>query len=52
MITAIHLQLVAIMIGLITAYMVHSNGMEQVNTLATGHTKMLGMLQEIEKKMP
>ena len=51
MITGIHLQLVAIMIGLITAYMVHSNGMEQVNTLATGHAKMLGKLEEIEKKI-
>ena len=51
MITGIHLQLVAIMIGLITAYMVHSNGMEQVNKLETGHTKMLAKLEEIEKKI-
>lgn len=40
------------MIGLITAYMVHTNGMRQVDSLVTGHAKMLEMLQEIEKKIP
>ena len=50
MITGIHLQLVAIVIGLITAYMVHTNGMTQVDTLVTGHTKMMEMLEEIDKK--
>ena len=52
MITGIHLQLVAIIIGLITAYMVHTNSMRQVDTLVTGHAKMLGKLEEIEKKIP
>ena len=50
MITGIHLQLVVIVIGLLTAYMVHSNGMVQVNKLETGHPNMLKKLDEIEKR--
>ena len=51
MITGIHLQLLAIVIGLVTAYMVHSNCMEQVNRLEVGHTKIRKELEEIKQKI-
>jgi len=51
MITGIHLQLVAIMIGLLTAYLVHKNGMRQVDKLEVGHTQIKADLEEIEKKV-
>ena len=51
MITGIHLQLVAIVIGLLTAYLVHENGMRQVNKLETGHAQIVADLEEIKKKV-
>ena len=51
MITGIHLQLVAIMIGLLTAYLVHQNGMRQVDKLEKGHAEIKEDLEEIKAKV-
>ena len=51
MITGIHLQLVAIAIGLLTAYLVHENGMRQVNKLEAGHAEIKKELDAIKSKV-
>ena len=51
MITGIHLQLVAIVIGLLTAYLVHENGMRQVDNLEAGHAQIKKDLEEIKAKV-
>ena len=52
MITGIHLQLVAIVIGLLTAYLVYENGMRQVNKLGAGHAAIKKDLEEIKSQLP
>ena len=48
MISGIHLQIIGIVIGLVTAYMIHANSVRQVNKLQKGHKEMFAELEQIK----